>query len=56
MKNEYINRVVDLTDQSKDVIYNMSREEAIEIVRSGDTEAVRKIDGQFALIATVQWM
>jgi asparagine synthase (glutamine-hydrolysing) len=51
MNHEYVNRVVDLTDPAKNIIYNMSREEAIEIVRSGDTEAVRKIDGQFALIA-----
>lgn len=51
MNQEYVNRVVDLTDPAKDIIYNMSREEAIEIVRSGDTEAVRKIDGQFALMA-----
>lgn len=48
---EYVNRIVDLTDPSKNVIYNMSLEEAREIVRSGDPEAVRKIDGQFALFA-----
>jgi asparagine synthase (glutamine-hydrolysing) len=51
MKNENVNRVVDLTDPAKNIIYNMSREEAIKIVRSGDAEAVRKIDGQFALVA-----
>ena len=52
MKNhKYVNRVVDLTDHSRDIIYNMSREQAIEIVRSGDAEAVRRIDGQFALVA-----
>lgn len=51
MNHEYVNRVVDLTDPSKDIIYNMSREEAISIVRSGDAEAVRTIDGHFALMA-----
>jgi len=51
INHEYVNRIVDLTDPSKNIIYNMSHEAAIEIVNSGDTEAIRKIDGQFALIA-----
>jgi asparagine synthase (glutamine-hydrolysing) len=51
MNHEYVNQVVDLCDPEKDVIYNMSREEAIELVRAGDTEGVRGIDGQFALVA-----
>ena len=51
MNNVYVVRVVDLTDPEKNVIYNMSQEEAVEVVRSGDLEAVRKIDGQFAMIA-----
>jgi len=51
MKNVNVNRVVDLTDPAKNVIYNMSTEEAVEIIKSGDAEAVRKIDGQFALVA-----
>ena len=52
MKNhEYVNQVVDLTDPDKNIIYNMSGEEAIDILMSGDASAVRKIDGQFALIA-----
>ncbi|MBA7577626.1 hypothetical protein ES708_19479 [subsurface metagenome] len=49
--HQNINRIVDLTDPEKNIIYNMSREKAIKLVRSGDTQAVRKIDGQFALIA-----
>ncbi|MCD6200318.1 MAG: hypothetical protein J7K46_00750 [Bacteroidales bacterium] len=48
---EYVNRIVDLTDPSKNVIYNMSIEEAREVIKSGDPEAVRKIDGQFALFS-----
>ena len=51
MNHQYVNRVVDLTDPGKDIIYNMSREEAIGLVNGGDAEALRKIDGQFALVA-----
>lgn len=51
INHQNINRIVDLTNPEKNIIYNMSRDEAIELVRSGDTQAVRKIDGQFALIA-----
>ena len=51
INHEYVNQIVDLTNPSKNIIYNMSQEEATELVKSGDTEAVRKIDGQFALIA-----
>jgi len=49
--HEYVNRIVDLTDPSKNIIYNMSLEEATQIVKSGNTKAVREIDGQFALFA-----
>jgi asparagine synthase (glutamine-hydrolysing) len=51
MNNQYVSKVVDLTNPEKNVIYNMTHEEAINIVRSGDVEAVRKIDGQFSLIS-----
>ena len=51
MNHQYISKVVDLTDQKKNMIYNMSHEEAVEVVRSGDLEEVRKIDGQFCLIS-----
>ena len=51
MNHQYVNQVVDLTDPGKDLIYNMSREEAIGLVNNGDAEALRKIDGQFALVA-----
>ena len=42
---------MDLTNPEKNVIYNMTHEEAVNIVRSGDAEAVRKIDGQFSLVS-----
>lgn len=51
MNSQYISKVVDLTDPKKNVIYNMTHEEAVDIVKSGDVEAVRKIDGQFSLIS-----
>ena len=50
MNHQYVNQVVDLTDPAKDIIYNMSREEALRLVNDGDAEALRKIDGQFALL------
>ena len=51
MKNQYVERVVDLTDVGKNIIYNMSVEEAREKIKSGKIEEVRKIDGQFALVS-----
>ncbi|MGQ9620087.1 MAG: asparagine synthase-related protein [Bacteroidales bacterium] len=51
MEKNYIERVIDLTDRSKNLIYNMSEPEATELVRSGNIEAVRKIDGHFAIVA-----
>src|SRR5213593_765895 len=46
-----IERVVDLLDPSGNRIYNMSVEEARQRVLSGKPEAVRDIDGSFALLA-----
>jgi asparagine synthase (glutamine-hydrolysing) len=51
MNNQYISRVINLTNPEKNVIYNMTNEEATELLRSGNTEAVRNIDGQFALVS-----
>jgi asparagine synthase (glutamine-hydrolysing) len=47
-----IERVVDLTDPRKNLIFNMSVDEARAIVATGDSVRVRGIDGQFALVAT----
>ena len=49
--DHYIERVVDLLDPSLDRIYNMSVAEARQRVLSGKPEAVRDIDGSFALLA-----
>ena len=51
MNSQYLSKVVDLTNPGKNVIYNMTHEEAVNIVKSGDVEAVRKIDGQFSLVS-----
>ena len=51
MNSQYVNNVVDLTNPGKNIIYNMTHEEAVNILRSGDSEAVRKIDGQFSLVS-----
>ncbi len=51
MNNQYISKMVDLTNPQKNTIYNMTHEEAVEAVRSGNVEAVRKIDGQFSLVS-----
>ena len=47
----YIERVVDLLDPSLNRIYNMAVDEARRRVLSGKPEAVREIDGSFALLA-----
>lgn len=51
MNNQYVEKVIDLTEPEKNVIYNMTHEEAVIAVRSGNVEAVRKIDGQFSIIS-----
>lgn len=47
----YIERVFDLVDSSRNLIFNMSVEEATRRVRSGDAQQVAEIDGQFAIVA-----
>ena len=48
---QHVERVVDLLDPDNNVIYNMSVEEARRRVLSKDPDAVRAIDGAFALVA-----
>src|SRR3954463_10011096 len=45
-----LTRVIDLTDPAGNRIYNMTVEEARALVSAGDAEAVKKIDGEFALV------
>ncbi|OFX37883.1 MAG: asparagine synthase [Bacteroidetes bacterium GWA2_40_15] len=51
MDHNYVTNVVDLTNPEKNIIYNMTHEEAVNVLKSGDAEAVRKIDGQFCLVS-----
>jgi asparagine synthase (glutamine-hydrolysing) len=48
---QYIERVVDLTEPEANQIYRLSVEEAREIVLHGSAEAVGRIAGSFALVA-----
>ncbi len=49
--NQYLERLVDLTDPAANEIYNLSLEAARERVLSGSPESVRAIEGSFALVA-----
>jgi asparagine synthase (glutamine-hydrolysing) len=48
---QHVERVVDLLDPENNVIYNMTVDEARRRVLSNDPDAVRAIDGAFALVA-----
>jgi asparagine synthase (glutamine-hydrolysing) len=47
----YVERVVDLLDPSLNRLFNLSLEDARARVLSGDPDAVRTIDGSFAILA-----
>src|SRR4051794_14869972 len=51
MHSDYVERVVDLLDPTLNQIHNMTVDEARARVLSGKAEAVREIDGSFALLA-----
>src|SRR6266436_3591460 len=51
MTNQYLERVVDLTEPSANRILNMTTEEARSRVLRGSADAVRKIEGSFAIVA-----
>jgi len=48
----HLTRVVDLLDPALNRLYNMDADEARRRVLSGDPDAVRAIDGSFALVAS----
>jgi asparagine synthase (glutamine-hydrolysing) len=50
MHSAYVDRLVDLLDPPANLIWNMSQEEAVRRVGTGDPDLVRGIEGQFALI------
>lgn len=49
--NQYLERVVDLTEPAANRILNMNVEEARARILRGPAEAVREIEGSFALVA-----
>ena len=51
MDHSYLERVVDLTDPKANQIHNLSLEEARRILLQQPPEAVRGIQGSFALLA-----
>ena len=51
LPHQYLERVVDLLDPAANQIYNMSVDEARARLLNGRPEAVREIEGSFALVA-----
>jgi asparagine synthase (glutamine-hydrolysing) len=51
MRDRPVESVLDLTDPSRNRLYNMTLEEARERVSRGGSRDVREIDGSFALVA-----
>jgi asparagine synthase (glutamine-hydrolysing) len=49
--DQYVERVVDLLDPSLNRLHNLTLDEARARVLSGDADAVRTIDGSFAILA-----
>jgi asparagine synthase (glutamine-hydrolysing) len=52
LSTQAIDRVVDLTNPAGNTIFNMSVPDARALIASGDPHAIRRIDGDFALLAT----
>src|SRR5262245_53904051 len=53
MADQYVARVIDLTDPASQRIRNLSIEDARARVATGPAEGVREIEGSFALVARV---
>lgn len=49
-EHAYIERFVNLLDPEANTIFNVTAEQAVEILGSGDAKKLRSIDGQFALV------
>src|SRR5262245_19960348 len=52
MNYQAVERVVDLLDPGKNVLFNVTTEQARALLAEGDAEAVRRLEGHFALVAT----
>lgn len=51
--NQYVADFVSLLDDSQNIIFNMTVEDAVRAVASGNPDLVRSIEGQFALVSKV---
>ena len=51
MADQYVERVIDLTDPAGNRLHGLTLEEARSRVAEGSLESVRAIDGSFALVA-----
>lgn len=51
-QHQAVDRVVDLLDPGKNLLFNVTTEEARALLVEGDADAVRRLDGHFALVAT----
>src|SRR4051794_24728357 len=47
-----VDRVIDLLDPEKNVLFNSTTEQARALLAEGDVEAIRRLEGHFALVAT----
>ena len=52
IQSNYLHRVINLMDPAGDVLLNVTPEQAVELVATGDPKQVAKIQGQFAIAAT----
>ncbi len=48
--SSYVERLINLLDPAENILLNMTVEQAVERVGSGQPDQVREIDGQFALV------
>jgi asparagine synthase (glutamine-hydrolysing) len=51
MHERTIDRVVDLLDPGKNILFNSTTEQALALLAAGDTDAISRLEGQFALVA-----
>ena len=51
MLHEYVERVVNLIEPEANHLYQMSVQQALDILLQGDTEEVSRIAGSFAIVA-----
>ena len=48
---DMINEVINISSQNRNIIFNMSEEEAVNRVASGNIDSIHEIEGAFAIVA-----